>query len=88
MTSIINNQTETTITAEVRPYSMQYAYDCLPKNKLAEFRNKIKVIIKTTTENSVYDRITGRIEPKISEAKAFELLFKSYGIKLEWGRAI
>jgi len=66
-------------------YSFRCAYDSLPKNKLGEARRKIKEILGVKTDKAVYDRIAGKPEPKMSEAKAIELLFKSYGIKLVWG---
>lgn len=66
-------------------YSFRSAYDSLPKKKLGEARKKIKQILNVTTDKSVYARIAGTPEPKVSEAKAIEQLFRSYGIKVIWG---
>jgi trehalose utilization protein len=70
---------------KTNPFSFRAAFDSLPRNKQSEVKRKIMNIIHVTTEKSVWDRINGNIEPKVSEAKAFEQLFRSYGIKIVWG---
>lgn len=84
--NVMEENSENTLIVKTPEYSFQYSYNCLPKNKMGEVRNKIREIIGTTTEKSVYDRICGFIEPRVSEARAFEQLFKTYGIKIEWGK--
>jgi hypothetical protein len=69
-----------------KPYSFRFAYDSLPKMKQAEVREKLRKVLGVKGNVSVYLRISGEIEPKASEAKAIEQLFKSYGIKITWGR--
>jgi len=75
------------LSQEAPEFSIQYSYSCLPRNKQQEFRMKIQKLIGAKTNKSVCDRINGTIEPKYSEAMAIMQIFKSYGIKVEWGRS-
>lgn len=68
---------------------MEYAFkkglDQLPVNKVQEVKARIMGIFKIRGYVSWYSHLYGKIEPKISEYKAIEELFKEYGITDIWG---
>jgi hypothetical protein len=49
-------------------------------------RKKIMNTLGITTRSSWSARLNGTVEPKVSEAKAIESIFASYGINEVWGR--
>lgn len=67
-------------------YSFKHAYESLPKNKMKMVREEIRKILGVTTDKSVYDRISGRIELKMSEHQAIVPLFKKNGIEMQFGK--
>lgn len=69
----------------VGAFSFRHTFDSLPKNKIREVRQKIREILQVKNDKSVYDRISGRIELTMSQARDIESLFKEYGIKLTFG---
>ena len=71
-------------TASINQYSFRFAYDSLPRNKQPEARKKIKEIFGIISDQQLYKRIDGDIEPKISEAQEVMRYFSSFGIKISW----
>ena len=67
-------------------YSIKEAYGLIPKVHIFKVREKIRQIIGTKNVWNVYAYINGGIEPKISHAIAFNLLFSEYGIEIQWGK--
>jgi hypothetical protein len=65
-------------------YSFKSAYESLPKNKMGEVRDEIKKILGVKTNKSVYDRISGRIEIKVSQYQAIVPLFLKNGITIQF----
>ncbi|MPL74376.1 hypothetical protein SDC9_20248 [bioreactor metagenome] len=47
----------------------------------AEIMKKLGI----TSNSNWLQRLKGRVEPKVSEAKAIETVFKRYGIRDIWG---
>jgi hypothetical protein len=48
-------------------------------------RDEIMSELGLTSRTSWFFRLNGTIEPKVSEAKAIEAIFKNYGITDVWG---
>jgi len=71
-------------TATINQYSFRYHYDSLPRNKQPEARQRIKDIFGIISDQQLYKRIDGEIEPKISEAQEVVRYFSTYGIKINW----
>lgn len=66
-----------------KEFSFKHAYQSLPSNKKAEVRDKIKKALNLETY-AFYQRMGGKVEPKISEAQAIEAIFSEYGITKVW----
>lgn len=82
---MIANSEKTLIETKVRAYSFRCAYDRLPKNKMKEVRRNLKHLLNVRSEKAIYDRISGRTEPKMREAREIENIFTQYGITINWG---
>lgn len=54
---------------------------------IKEARKELMRALGITSNVSFLNRMNGKVEPKISEAKAIERVFAKYGIKNVWGRA-
>ncbi|GAE14639.1 MAG: hypothetical protein MR982_03315 [Bacteroides pyogenes] len=51
----------------------------------ADVRDKIMKALNINTRMAWSQRRLGKVEPKVSEAKAIEEIFAEYGIKQVWG---
>lgn len=78
----MNNNSEKT----PNPFSFRFSYDSMPRKKQIEVRKQLRQLFGVKGDASVYLRINGDIEPKASEVKAIEQIFKSYGVKVVWGK--
>lgn len=52
-----------------------------------ECRERIMKALNITTKVGFCQRMRGGVEPKVSQARALEEIFKSYGITDIWGMA-
>lgn len=68
-------------------YSFKAAYVSVPRNCIGKVKRELKEIFQIISDEQIYSRINGKVEPKLRDARAVEELFKSYGIKVEWGKA-
>ncbi len=66
-------------------FSFQKGFNRLQKKDIKEAQKKIKEALGISSSPSWYDRLYGRVEPKISEVEKIEGIFKEYGITDIWG---
>lgn len=66
-------------------FSFKKGWDKLPNSKTREVKSKIMVALKMKVASSFYSRLYGKVEPKISEARQIEDIFKEYGVTDIWG---
>ncbi|MDR0207053.1 MAG: hypothetical protein LBI45_07350 [Bacteroidales bacterium] len=64
-------------------FSFKRAYESLPANKKSEVRAKIMSELSKESY-AFYQRMNGRVEPKVSEAQKIEAIFAEYGITEVW----
>lgn len=69
----------------VNSYGFKTGWEQVPQGKAAEVRDKIMEAIGITAYPNFYKRLNGEVEPKVSEAKYIESIFKQYGITKIWG---
>ena len=75
---------ENNVKTLVKVYTLNDAYESIPKKHLLKVREGIRVIIGTKDVQNVYLYLRGTQEPKISQAIALNLLFAEYGIEIQW----
>lgn len=63
---------------------LREAYLKVPRGKIAEFRERAKDIFGVTSDQAFWGRIRNGNEPRVSQGKALEELFKEYGVELNW----
>lgn len=66
-------------------FSFKKGYRKLTVEQLPKVRAKICEVLGLAEVTSFYPRLNGKIEPKISEARAIETVFAEYGITDIWG---
>ena len=52
---------------------------------ISNVKHEIMITLGITTNVAWLNRLNGKVEPKVSEAKAIEETFAKYGIKEVWG---
>lgn len=66
-------------------FSFRKGWNQLTVEQSRKVRDKIISALNLKYRTSFYYRLNGNCEPTVSEAKAIEKIFKSYGIKDIWG---
>ncbi len=66
-------------------FSFKKGYRKLTVEQIPKVRAKICEVLGLAEVTSFYPRLNGKIEPKISEARAIEAVFAEYGITDIWG---
>lgn len=66
-------------------FSFKKGWEQLPQSKAQEAKERIVKALGLRFQSSFYYRLYGRCEPKVSEARAIEEIFHSYGITEIWG---
>ena len=69
-----------------RPHSFRRGYDQMKRGKYLEVRREIMEALNITTEMSFYNRLNGKVIPKVTEAEIIEGIFAKRGILEVWGR--
>lgn len=68
-------------------YSFKRAFLQVKQKDAPKVKEKIMKAIGITTRSSWINRMNGLVEPKVSEAKAIEAVFKEYGIEKVWEKS-
>ena len=71
---------------KIRPHSFRRGYEQLKKGEYLEVRREIMEALNITTEMSFYNRLNGKVIPKVTEAEIIEEIFARYGVIEVWGR--
>jgi hypothetical protein len=71
---------------KIRPHSFRRGYDQLKRGEYLEVRREIMESLGITTKMSFYNRLNGKIVPKVTEAEIIEGIFAGRGILEVWGR--
>jgi hypothetical protein len=71
---------------KIRPHSFRRGYDQLKRGEYLEVRREIMDALNITTEMSFYNRLNGKVIPKVTEAEVIEGIFAKRGILEVWGR--
>lgn len=66
-------------------YAFIKAWNQVPRGKLAETKQAIKVALNIKSDPQFYNRMRGVPEPTISEAEALTGIFNELGITEIWG---
>ncbi len=71
---------------KIRPHSFRRGYDQLKRSEYLDVRREIMEALGITTEMAFYNRMNGKIIPKVTEAEIIEGIFAKRGILEVWGR--
>ena len=69
-------------------FSFQRGFSQVMQKDVAIVRAEIMTALDITTRSSWGARLTGKVEPKVSEAQQIEAIFAKYGIKDVWGAEV
>lgn len=69
-------------------YGFRRGYSQVRQKDAKKVMEKIKKALGITTNVSWNARLNGKVEPKMSEAKAIEKVFAEYGITEVWGSEV
>ena len=70
-----------------RSFSFKKGWNQLKHVDVEQVRNKLMDALKLTSTPPFYQRLNGKVEPKVTEAEAIEQIFAEYGITDVWGEA-
>lgn len=71
----------------VRSFSFKKGWNQLRHGDVEQARNKLMDALRLTSTPPFYQRLNGKVEPKVTEAEAIERIFAEYGITEVWGEA-
>lgn len=71
----------------VRSFSFKKGWNQLKQGDVEQCRNKLMDALGLTSTPPFYQRLNGKVEPKVTEAEAIERIFAEYGITEVWGEA-
>lgn len=66
-------------------YSFKRGFSQVRQKDVSDVKKRIMSALGLTTRVSWNARLNGSVEPKVSEAKAIEMIFADFGIKDVWG---
>lgn len=66
-------------------YSFRLGYSQIPMRDAKAVKEEIMAALNITSRMGWYQRLWGKIEPKVSEVAAINDIFSKYGIKEVWG---
>lgn len=69
---------------KLKKYGFKNGYDQVPRCYVLKVRDEIKEALGLNCDVSFYNRLNGKIEPRVSEAEAIEKVFRKYNISSIW----
>ena len=66
-------------------FSFKKGFSQVMQKDISNVKHEIMITLGITTNVAWLNRLNGKVEPKVSEAKAIEETFAKYGIKEVWG---
>ena len=79
------NSDNTPTMTENNPFSFRNGLDQVPSGLLRKVKEELMQALNIQTRAGFLTRVRGEVEPKVSEAKSIEAIFKQYGITKVWG---
>ena len=70
-----------------RSFSFKKGWNQLKHVDVEQVRNKLMAALGLTSTPPFYQRLNGKVEPKVTEAEAIEQIFAEYGVTDVWGEA-
>lgn len=71
---------------KIRPWSFRKGYDQARRDDYLKIRQEIMEALGIKTEMAFYNRLNGKVVPKVSDAEIIEGIFAKRGIFEVWGR--
>lgn len=69
-----------------RPHSFRRGYDQLQRKDVVAAKREIMEALNLTSDIGFYNRLNGKVIPKVTEAEVIESIFAKYGVIEVWGR--
>jgi len=71
---------------KIRPHSFRRGYDQLQRKDILSAKKEIMEALGITSDIGFYNRLNGKVIPKVTEAEVIEGIFAKRGILEVWGR--
>ena len=71
---------------KIRPHSFRRGYDQLQRKDILSAKKEIMEALGITSDIGFYNRLNGKVIPKVTEAEIIEGIFAKRGILEVWGR--
>lgn len=71
---------------KIRPHSFRRGYDQLQRKDIVAAKREIMEALNLTSDIGFYNRLNGKVIPRVTEAEVIEGIFVKYGVIEVWGR--
>ena len=71
---------------KIRPHSFRRGYDQLQRKDIQAAKRDIMDALEITSDIGFYNRLNGKVIPRVTEAEIIEGIFAKYGVIEVWGR--
>lgn len=71
---------------KIRPHSFRRGYDQLQRKDIQAAKREIMDALEITSDIGFYNRLNGKVIPRVTEAEVIESIFAKYGVIEVWGR--
>ena len=71
---------------KIRPHSFRRGYDQLQRKDIQAAKRDIMDALEITSDIGFYNRLNGKVIPRVTEAEIIESIFAKYGVIEVWGR--
>ena len=69
-----------------RPHSFRRGYDQLQRKDVVAAKKELMEALGLSSNIGFYNRLNGKVIPKVTEAEIIEGIFAKYGVIEVWGR--
>lgn len=69
-----------------RPHSFRRGYDQLQRKDIVAAKRELMEALGLSSNIGFYNRLNGKVIPKVTEAEVIEGIFAKYGVIEVWGR--
>ena len=71
---------------KIRPHSFRRGYDQLQRKDVVAAKKELMEALGLSSNIGFYNRLNGKVIPKVTEAEIIEGIFAKYGVIEVWGR--
>ena len=71
---------------KIRPHSFRRGYDQLQRKDIVAAKKELMEALGLSSNIGFYNRLNGKVIPKVTEAEIIEGIFAKYGVIEVWGR--